>query len=94
MVLLLASQLAACVAVSAKGLPLSARYSLVETYQGRIFVVDKPTKSALPVRILTEGEEIEWGGVQATLSRRIMLTSRRLVTPIRAASGRVRRIWN
>ena len=56
---LLASQLVACVAVSAKGVPASSRYSAVATSDGRIFVVDMRNKTAVPVRILTEGEEIE-----------------------------------
>ena len=59
MMVLLASQLVACVAVSAKGVPAPSRYSAVATSEGKIFVVDIKTKTAVPVRILSEGEEIE-----------------------------------
>ena len=51
--------LGGCVAVSAKGVPRSSRYAAVATADGKIFVVDKQTKTAVPARILTDGEQIE-----------------------------------
>ena len=59
MVALMIPLLGGCVAVSAKGVPRSSRYAAVATADGKIYVVDKQTKTAVPVRVLTEGEQIE-----------------------------------
>ncbi len=58
-VALMVSLSTGCIAVSGKSTPRSSRYSAVATPDGKIYLVDQQTKTAEPVRILTEGEEIE-----------------------------------
>lgn len=47
-----------CVAVSAKGVPMDARYEVISA-NNRIYVVDKQTKTATPVRVLDEAAAME-----------------------------------
>ena len=48
-----------CIAVSDKSTNRSARYSAVATPDGNIYLVDNQTRTAEPVRILSEGEQVE-----------------------------------
>ncbi len=59
LVALIVSFSAGCIAVSEKVAPRSSRYSAVATPDGKIYLVDNHTRTAEPVRILTEGEQIE-----------------------------------
>lgn len=48
-----------CIAVSGKSTPRAARYSAVATPDGKIYLVDTQTRTAEPVRILSQGEHVE-----------------------------------
>ena len=58
-VALIVSLSTGCVAVSGKSTPPSSRYSAVATPNGKIYLVDAQTKTAEPVRILSEVEQVE-----------------------------------
>ncbi len=58
-VALIVSLSTGCVAVSGKSTRRSSRYSAVATPDGKIYLVDAQTRTAEPVRILSEGEHVE-----------------------------------